>query len=84
MITEVSSDTQAFFGKMDGLLNLPAGSVQANQPLQSLKNWDSLTILEFMVMADNDYHSDLQPSDIAACQTVAELAQLTLSASTPR
>lgn len=65
---------------MDQLLNMPAGSVQIHQELTALKNWDSLTILEFIVMADTDYGSDLQPAAIAACKTVDELAQLTLSA----
>ncbi len=83
MITETSSDKYSFYGKMDNLLNVPAGSVQGHQPLNTLKNWDSLTILEFIVMADSDYRNDLQPSDIAACQTVDDLAQLTFSGSHP-
>ncbi len=70
-----------FYGKMDSLLNLPAGSVKGTQLLSSLKNWDSLTILEFMVLVDTDYRSNLQPSDIAVCTTVDELATLTLSQS---
>lgn len=30
-------------------------------------------------MADSEYRRDLQPSDIAACQTVDDVAQLTLN-----
>ena len=83
MNTEVSSDSRSFFLKIDNLLNLPAGSVQGDQALRTLKNWDSLTILEFIVMADSDYRSNLQPSDIAACQTVDDLARLTFSDNNP-
>lgn len=64
---------------MDQLLHLPAGSVKMEQELKGLNNWDSLTILEFIVMADTDYSRDLQPAEIAACKTVDDLAQLTLA-----
>lgn len=64
---------------MDQLLHLPAGSVKEQQELKGLNNWDSLTILEFIVMADTDYNSDLQPAAIAACKTVDDLAQLTFA-----
>lgn len=68
-----------FYAKLDSLLNLPAGSVKGEQSLSGLANWDSLTILEFMILASSDYGSDVQPSDIAACGTVDELAQITTS-----
>ncbi len=66
-----------FYRKMEGLLNMAHGSVQGNQELSTFKNWDSLTILEFIVLADNDYKSDVQPGDIATCKTVDDLAELT-------
>ncbi len=59
------SDKNTFCDKLNSLLNLPAGSIDDQQALKTLKNWDSLTILEFIVMADNDYGRELQPSDIA-------------------
>ena len=68
-----------FCRKMDQLLNIPAGSVKEQQELKALKNWDSLTVLEFIVLADTDYSSDLQPADIASCKTVGDLAQLTFA-----
>jgi acyl carrier protein len=72
-------DKEEFCRKMDQLLNISAGSVKEQQELKTLKNWDSLTILEFIVMADTDYGSDLQPVDITACKTLDDLAQLTFS-----
>ncbi len=82
MQAEIVSDTNEFYRKMEGLLNVPAGSVAGDQKLSTLKSWDSLTILEFIVLADNDYKSDVQPSDIANCKTVDDLAQLTFVHST--
>ena len=70
-----------FCRKLDQLLSIAAGSIKEQQELKTLKNWDSLTVLEFIVMADTDYNSDLQPADIAACKTVDDLARLTFSQS---
>ena len=68
-----------FYRKMEGLLNVGDGSVAGHQELKTFQSWDSLTILEFIVMADNDYKSDVQPGDIAGCKTVDDLAQLTFT-----
>ena len=72
-------DYVAFYRKLDKLLQLSPGSVQAQSALANFPNWDSLTILEFMVMVDADYSSDVQPADVAACKTVAELAAVTVA-----
>ena len=78
MPTDTKLSHDVFYRKMDQLLNIPTGSVQGSQALSSLKNWDSLTILEFIVLADTEFQRDLQPSQIAACKTVDDLAELTL------
>lgn len=67
---------------MEKLLDIPLGSLEGTCDLKSLKSWDSLTILEFIVLADTDYQSDLQPADITACNTVDDLADLTFAHST--
>jgi acyl carrier protein len=84
MITSLSSNKQDFYEKLERLLNMSSGSVEGSQLLRDLKGWDSLTILEFIVMADTDYRRDVQPSEIAACQTVDDLAGLTLLSGTSR
>ena len=68
-----------FYLKLDSLLNLPPGSVVGEQSLNELASWDSLAILEFMILASSDYGRDVQPSDIADCETVDDLAQVTTS-----
>ncbi|MDQ2710691.1 MAG: hypothetical protein M3Y24_00400 [Acidobacteriota bacterium] len=65
--------------KWKGLLNVSVGSVHGGQELNTLKSWDSLTILEFIVLADTDYSSDVQPAAITNCKSVDDLAQLTFA-----
>ena len=68
-----------FFRHMEKLLNVGPGSIDGKQELSSLRSWDSLAILEFIVLADTDYKSDVQPTDITACKTVEDLADLTFA-----
>ena len=72
-------DNNEFYRKMEALLNVSPGSIHGSQELSSLKTWDSLTILEFIVLADTDYKSDVQPTDITACKTLEDLAHLTFA-----
>lgn len=81
MQADTSPKINQFYRKMEQLLNAPEGSVKGDQELQTLKNWDSLTILEFMVLADNDFKSDVQPADITKCRTVDDLLRLTIAQS---
>ncbi len=79
MQTDTSLNVNDLYRKIEGLLNAPAGSVNGDQELQTLKGWDSLAILEFMALADTDFKSDVQPVDITNCRTVDDLAQLTIA-----
>ena len=73
----ITTDKAEFYRKMESLLNVPGGSVSGEQLLTNFSSWDSLTILEFMVLVDTDYKSDVQPADISSCRTVDDLAELT-------
>ena len=70
-------DQNGFYRKMEKLLNVPAGSVEGGRELKTLESWDSLAILEFIVLADTDYQSNVEPSDITGCKTIDDLAKLT-------
>lgn len=75
------SDQNGFYRKMEKLLNVPAGSVEGTRELKTFESWDSLTILEFIVLADTDYGSNVEPSDITGCKTIDDLAKLAFGSS---
>jgi acyl carrier protein len=86
-LTTMPEQTQinpTFYRKIEQMMTAPAGSIYGDQRLSDLKGWDSLTILEFMMLASSDYDSDMQPDDIAACVTVDELVRATLMRSSRR
>jgi acyl carrier protein len=80
---EMTADKQIFYRKLEKLLKVPSGSLKGADTLNSFESWDSLTILEFIALADKDYQCNVQPGDIAACRTVGDLSDLTLAHSSP-
>lgn len=69
-----------FYKKLTNVLGIQQKeAVQGADRLSHLKGWDSLSILEVMSMADSVYHVDLDPQQIAQCQTVSDLASLVLT-----
>ncbi len=78
MFRDTAEQTE-FFRKLETLLLAPKGAISGPQPLTGLKGWDSLAILDFMMLASSDYSREVEPSDIAAAQTVDDLAALVLA-----
>lgn len=76
------STHERFLRDLEKLFVAPPGSLHGDLPLNGLKGWDSLGILEFMVLA-SEYGRELQPTDLARCSTVADLASLVLTTETP-
>ena len=81
MVTNARSTQQeVFFDRLKDVLGLQqTAPLQGSDKLARLSGWDSLSILEFMSMADAAYKADLDPQTIALCQTVDDLAQLVLT-----
>ena len=78
MLPETEAEP-SFYCAVEAMLGLPAGEIDRRTRLTDLKGWDSLAILEFMLLASSEYGVDLQPDEIAACTTIGELADATLS-----
>lgn len=46
------------------------------EELASLDGWDSMAVISFMAMADDDFGVTISPKDVAASKTVNDLAAL--------
>jgi acyl carrier protein len=69
-------DKKTFYCKLDELLELPPGTVQGSAELAAIEAWDSLTLLDFIAMADSQYGVSLPGKAIAECRTADDLATL--------
>jgi acyl carrier protein len=50
-------------------------SLTGGEALEDL-GWDSLSVVEFIAMADRDFGLTLEGNQVAKCRSVAELLQL--------
>ena len=62
------------------LLQGPADSMQGTERLKDLGTWDSLAMIEYIAMADDDYGLELTPAEVRKCVYVQDLVDLILVA----
>lgn len=62
-----------FLIQLDGLLELPAGTLTGDEKLEDLERWDSLAMVSFMTLVDEHYKVKLTPRQVADCTTVNDL-----------
>ena len=67
---------QQFLNKLEEAIGLDAGTLAPEVVLEELDSWDSMAVLEFQAMADEELELILEPTAISACDTVADLVKL--------
>jgi acyl carrier protein len=67
---------EEFLLSIDELLELEPGTLKGSELVTDLENWDSLSIVSFMGLAQARYNVTLSAKGIAACQSVDDLFAL--------
>lgn len=65
-----------FLLEMDQVLGLPPGTVRGNERLEDLENWDSMSLVTFIALAEANSRCRISPNQVVACTTVADLMRL--------
>ena len=65
-----------FLVRLDEIVELPAGSLLGDEKLEDLEGWNSLAMLSFMAMVDEQFDLKLSPRQFVGCETVNDLAAL--------
>ena len=68
-----------FLAMMDELLEQAPGTINAEDRLADLEDWDSLTLMSFMAKVNTSYGLILSPQRIAQCKTVNDLEELLIA-----
>lgn len=63
-----------FFGHLDELFDVDAGTICAETVLTEMSSWSSLTFVGLIALIDEEYGISLPPKSILACATAGELA----------
>lgn len=67
---------QEFLEKLDEMMLLPPGTLKGPEPLESLDQWTSVALIEFIALADTNNGVKISPRQLASCTTVADLLDL--------
>ena len=67
---------QKFLNEMNELLELDPGTLAGQEHLDDLDAWDSMAVVSFIAMADEQTGVTLSPGKITACSTIDDLYEL--------
>lgn len=62
--------------EFDEIVELPAGSLNGSEPLETLEHWDSLAMMSFIALASEHCGAALSPRQLANCATVNDLLKM--------
>lgn len=65
-----------FLLQMDEILGLPARTLNGNEKLEELENWDSTSLITFIALADSAAGVNVSPAEVVNCLTVADLLRV--------
>ena len=65
-----------FFAKVSKVLRLPEGAIKGGESLQAIPSWDSLSAVQFIVLADQEFQVSVSGRQLLECRTVDDLARL--------
>ncbi|MBQ0067128.1 MAG: hypothetical protein KBS60_02900 [Phascolarctobacterium sp.] len=58
------------------MMELEQGKLAKDTVLNSLNEWDSLAVLSFVAMMDEEFGKDIKGCQVRECKTVADLMNL--------
>lgn len=69
-------DKKQFLNEIETIIECEVGSLHGSESLGELEDWDSLAVLAFIAMIDNNFGITLNAEKIANCKTVDDLGAL--------
>jgi acyl carrier protein len=61
---------------LDDLLELDPGTLKGSEELKDIEAWDSLAVMGFIAMVDEEFDVMVPPAQLSKCKTVADLISL--------
>ncbi|GGF24079.1 hypothetical protein GCM10011611_32710 [Aliidongia dinghuensis] len=68
--------TSDFLTLLDNTLDLPEGTLQGNEQLSDIPEWDSLAVISFIALVDEQFGVILEGEKLAEAKSVADLLAL--------
>jgi len=67
---------ETFLRRLDEVMSLPQGTIQGDESLGALKGWDSVALMSFIALLDEELEIRVTGKQVMQCQTISELATL--------
>jgi acyl carrier protein len=67
---------EKFLLEMDEILGLPAGTLHGDEKLDELATWDSVALINLMVLVETQNNTSITPDQVVACSTVSDLLRV--------
>ncbi len=65
-----------FLREMDEILGLPTGALRGREKLEELASWDSVALINLIVLVETQTDASITPDQVVTCSTVADLLRL--------
>jgi acyl carrier protein len=65
-----------FLREMDEILGLPTGTLRGREKLEELASWDSVALINLIVLVETQTDASITPDQVVTCSTVADLLRL--------
>ena len=65
-----------FLGHLDEIMDEPPGTLKGGESLKDLPKWDSMTVVQFIAFADEEFNCPISATKLLACKSVDDLAGL--------
>lgn len=65
-----------FLGHLDEIMEQEPGTLKEGEALKDVPKWDSMTVVQFIAFADEQFNLAIPGTKLLACATVDDLAAL--------
>ena len=65
-----------FINLLEGVLELDKGELKGGENLDDLIDWDSLSIMAFIAMVDENYNVTISTDELANCENIEDLIDI--------
>jgi acyl carrier protein len=65
-----------FLAQLDEIMEQEPGTLKGEEKLTDLPKWDSMTVVQFIALVDEEFDLSVRSTKLLACNTVDDLAAL--------
>jgi hypothetical protein len=67
---------QEFYETLDDILEIPIGTIRGDEALGTLKNWDSLAVVNYIATCNGLFGVVLEGDRVKGCECIEDLVVL--------